>query len=153
MRSFFRILSRLVRKQNVTDTARIRIVSVLASKEDRRLLDEIGKRNHWDVLFADTQEEARRMSDRLKPAIVLFDRDIVGADWRYAVSTLASASAGACVLLISRVADDYLWNEVVSYGGYDLLHKPFSEKDLRHAVKLAWSYWKGRRQSAVLAKK
>jgi FixJ family two-component response regulator len=66
---------------------------------------------------------------------------------------LATASGGACVLLISTVADDNLWNEVVLNGGYDVLRKPLREADLLRAVKLAWSYWNGIRQIATMTKK
>ena len=165
MQSIFGLFSRLIQRQRATigqsapndesaaDPLRIRMVAVLGSSQDRYLLYEISERNHWEVFFAETQEQARQMSDQLKPAIILFDRDVVGADWRDAVSSLASVSAGGCVLLISRVADEYLWNEIVSVGGYDLLHKPLNEKDLSRAIKLAWSYWRGMRRPAVLAKK
>jgi len=37
--------------------------------------------------------------------------------------------------------DDYLWNEVVRRGGYDVLSKPLREEDLMRAIKLAWAYW------------
>ena len=47
------------------------------------------------------------MAERLKPQIILLDRDLADGDWRSSLSACASASAGACTLLISRVADDY----------------------------------------------
>jgi DNA-binding response OmpR family regulator len=115
-------------------------------------VDGISTRCGWEVVFAETADQARHLSGQLNPAIILLDRDVAGGDWRHAVSSLSSSSAGTCVLLISKVADEYLWNEVVSYGGYDLIPKPLSEKDLCRAIKLAWSYWNGRR-SATLVKK
>jgi hypothetical protein len=39
------------------------------------------------------------------------------------------------------VVDTYLWNEVVSKGGFDVLSKPLREDDVVRAVRLAWSYW------------
>jgi len=131
----------------------IRIVSVLAGAEDRYLLDHVSARNQWDVFFADACDEACRLSDRLKPPIILFDRDVAGADWRHAVSSLASVSGSACILLISRVADDYLWNEVVANGGYDVLPKPLREDEVLRAVRLAWSYWNCVRRARAIARK
>jgi FixJ family two-component response regulator len=126
---------------------------VLAGAQDRCLLDEISCRNQWDVVFAKEYNEARLLSDRLKPPIILFDRDVAGPDWRHAVSSLASVSGSACVLLISRVADDYLWNEVVLNGGYDVLSKPLREGDVMRAVRLAWSYWNGVRRTGAISRK
>jgi len=56
-------------------------------------------------------------------------------------------------MLISRVADDNLWNEVVCNGGYDVLRKPLRQPDVLRAVKFAWSYWNSARHAAASAKK
>jgi hypothetical protein len=42
---------------------------------------------------------------------------------------------------MSRVVDEYLWNETVRRGGYDVVSKPLREEDLIRVVRLAWSYW------------
>ncbi len=131
----------------------ITILSVPGTEPDRQLLDEISRRNHWNISFASSSGEAREWLKRTKPQIILIDRDIDGADWRYAVSSLAAESGGACVLLISRVIDDYLWNEVVTNGGYDVLRKPLSENEVMRNVRLAWSYWTSIRQSGSVIKK
>jgi FixJ family two-component response regulator len=54
---------------------------------------------------------------------------------------LASAPQRPSVILTSRVVDDYLWQEVIRYGGYDVLSKPLREEDVVRSVRLAWSYW------------
>jgi DNA-binding response OmpR family regulator len=131
----------------------ITILCVPGTDPDRQLLDEISRRNHWNMSFASSSDEARESLKRSRPQIILIDRDIDGADWRYAVSSLAAASGGACVLLISRVIDDYLWNEVVTNGGYDVLRKPLSESEVLRNVKLAWSYWSGTRPAGAASKK
>jgi len=43
--------------------------------------------------------------------------------------------------LVSKVADEYLWNEIVRRGGYDILSKPLQEDEVVRAIKLARSYW------------
>jgi len=139
--------------ENKSSRASVTILCVLHTLADRQLLDEISRRNHWNTVFASTSEEARESLKRARPQIILLDREIDGADWRHAVSSLAAASSGACVLLISRVIDDYLWNEVVTNGGYDVLRKPLSENEVLRNVRLAWSYWSGTRQAPASAKK
>lgn len=44
-------------------------------------------------------------------------------------------------MLASKVIDDYLWNELVSCGGYEVMGKPLREDEVSRAVRMAWSYW------------
>jgi len=57
------------------------------------------------------------------------------------VEGLSSGGNHACIFLVSKVADDYLWNEVVRRGGYDVISKPLRHDELERAAKLAWTYW------------
>jgi len=100
--------------------------------------------------FASSIDEARTSSEANQPQIILVDRDLEVLDWRNAVSSLA-ARGGPCVLLVSRVVDDLLRNEVVNNGGYEVLRKPLIEEDVERNVKLAWSYWNGIRRTATPA--
>jgi len=117
------------------------LVCVLPAPADRDLLTDLSRRQCWETFFAATRDDARDAIRRLQPQIVLLDRDLEPADWRYSLSSLAAASNGACFLLVSRVVDEYLWNEVVSNGGYDVVRKPLIEADVARNVKLALSYW------------
>jgi AmiR/NasT family two-component response regulator len=93
------------------------------------------------VFFATTRQEAEQVSQTLKPQIIFFDRDMAGQDWRSFVTGFAAASGRACIMLVSKVIDDYLWNELVSNGGYEVLRKPLREDQVSRAVRMAWSYW------------
>jgi hypothetical protein len=44
-------------------------------------------------------------------------------------------------MLVSKVIDGSLWNDVVRSGGYEVLSKPLREDDVSRVMKLAWSYW------------
>lgn len=135
------------------DSSRITILGVVEALSDRDLLHQISQRNEWQLTLVPTSGAARETLKTAKPQIIFVDRDIDGVDWRFGVSSLAAASCGACVLLISRVIDEYLWNEVVANGGYDVIRKPLNENDVLRNVKLAWSYWNGTRQPDAAAKK
>ena len=117
------------------------IVGLVADEQDRRLLAGLGSRNQWNVTFADNFETAQALSVQLRVSAILCDRDVPGREWREVVEDLSSSRHRPCVLLVSRVVDDYLWNEVVRRGGYDVLSKPLREEDLVRAIKLAWAYW------------
>lgn len=118
---------------------RVRILAVLP-EADRDLLRAAGAKNQWHITFADTYEEAQRLLAKVQAPVVLCDRDLA-QDWWSMVEGLAACSRQACILLVSKVADDYLWNELVRRGGYDVLSKPLEEAELVRAVRLAWTYW------------
>ena len=139
--------------QNDSHRPRITIVSILLEDRDRSLISEVCLQNQWEVFFARTCAEARQVSVQLKPHIILLDRDLADGDWRSALSACASSSQGACTMLVSRVTDDYLWNEVVCNGGYDVLPKPIREQDVLRAVKFAWSYLNSTRLTTAASKK
>jgi hypothetical protein len=73
---------------------------------------------------------------------VLCERDIPGIEWPDAVRILASAVPHPCVILISQVVDEYLWKEIITRGGYDVLATPLRDADASRSIKLAVSWWK-----------
>ena len=44
-------------------------------------------------------------------------------------------------MLVSKLIDDNLWNDLVSSGGYEVLRKPLRDDEVSRAVRMAWSYW------------
>lgn len=137
--------------ENRAPASLLAIVGLVLDEQDRRLLADLGSRNQWKVSFAETVEEARALSDDLGSPAVLWDRDAAGTDWREAVEALWVSPHRPCVLLLSTVVDDYLWNEVIRRGGYDVLAKPLREADVMRAVKLAWSYWNSKKRTGARA--
>ncbi len=128
------------------------VIGLLSGERDRGILAGVCSRNRWDVVFADTCAEARGALERMQAPLVLCDRDLPGQRWRAAVESLAAHRQPCCILLLSKVVDEYLRDEVVRSGGYDVLRKPLREDEVAHAVALAWTYWNsapaGRRRSA-----
>jgi len=45
--------------------------------------------------------------------VVIYDSDLANADWKQAFMKLKAAGNEPCILLASRVYDQYLWNEVI----------------------------------------
>ena len=117
------------------------LVALIVADQDRRVLADVCTRNGWGVRFATTCGEAWEALTADKAPVVLCDRDLPGADWRDIVHMMASCPHRPCAMLLSKVADDYLWNEVIARGGYDVLAKPLREDEVTRAVRLAWTYW------------
>lgn len=113
------------------------VLAMTASRSDAALLRGILHSTGWELRIADDLEDAIGFLGARAASIVLFDRDLPGADWRQAIGKLAS---GRCrVILASFVADDYLWEEVIHCGGYDVIAKPFREDEVIHMIQFAWA--------------
>jgi DNA-binding NtrC family response regulator len=149
MPSLLAVFSGILQKRKSVNPT---MVALLAEERDCAVLADICRRSHWNVSFANTCSEALALMDRVKAPILFIDRDLAGSDWRGAMASFASSSSRTCIMLISRVVDVYLWNEVVRYGGYEVLAKPLRGDDVSRAVRLAWSYWSTAARSSAAAK-
>jgi DNA-binding response OmpR family regulator len=129
------------------------IIAVLGEERDRSVVSDFCWHYDWGVFFVPTCEGALNLLADLKPQVILMDRDSAGPNWRPAMSALASASGGACIMLVSKVVDDGLWIEVVLNGGYEVLPKPVRREEICRAVRLAWSYWNSAANSRKVARK
>jgi CheY-like chemotaxis protein len=128
---------------------RISIVALVVSDHDREVLNCISNHEPVDIHFAESHGDAWEAMNRLNSAVILYDRDWPNAEWRTTVQAFASSPHRSCVILASRVADDYLWQELIRCGGYDLLAKPFRPDDVTRAFKLALSYWRSSSAAAT----
>ena len=108
-------------------------------RSDRTALEGIFKKAAWGIRTADGLPEAIALLNSQAIPIVVFDRDFPGLDWREAVQQLATGPSPRCVILASFVADDYLWEEVIHLGGYDVLPKPFRESEVIHTIEFAFA--------------
>jgi DNA-binding NtrC family response regulator len=126
----------------------IPIVAMLLGDGDRDVLAKLDGGQQFQAHFAGSREAAWDALNRLASPVILYDRDWPGAEWRTAVQRLALTPHRACVILVSRVADDYLWQELIRCGGYDVLTKPLQADDATRVIRLALSYWQSSRGPA-----
>jgi len=117
------------------------IVALILGEQDRELLTSIACRTQMDVRFTDSCGEAWLIAKQVEAPVILCDRDLPATEWRDLVQILASAHHRPSVILTSKVVDDYLRQEVIRNGGYDVLAKPLREDDVLRSVMLAWQYW------------
>jgi FixJ family two-component response regulator len=124
------------KRSNLTNAERrLAVLAILTSQSDRTQLESIFEKAGWQIAFSNSIDETTT-----EPVpIVIYDRDLPGADWRQAIQQLSASQRARKVILASFVADDYLWEEVIHFGGYDILPKPFRESEVRHVVQFAWA--------------
>lgn len=118
----------------------IKIVALMANEEDCDLLSRLAAEHQWALHFVSSCGEAWDALKESQAAIALCDRESPAMEWRDVIHMMASSAPQVYAILVSRVADDYLWNEVIRRGGHDLLTTPLREEDVLRAIRLAWSY-------------
>lgn len=122
----------------------IALVALSVREWDRQVLSRLASERRWILHFAQTSDEAWRILNECRAPIFLCDREMDGEDWRSVIRRMVSAPHLVCAILISNVADDYLWNEVIRRGGHDVMASPLREEDVLRAIRLAWLYWNTR---------
>jgi len=132
--------------------SRTAVIALAATDYDREILTFVSQAEAWAIHFAESRVEAWDAVHRYGSPVILYDRDWPDAEWRSTVQAFASSPQRPCVIMASRVADDYLWQELIRCGGHDLLAKPLRVEDVSRAVKLAMSYWASARAAMTIAK-
>jgi DNA-binding NtrC family response regulator len=123
---------------------KIPVLAIAPDDRDKGSLSAFSVRGQWDLVLTNSCAEALDILKRIRAAVILCDRDLPGLDWRKALQMLAASRPDCSIILTSPVNDEYLWDEVIHTGGYDVVAKPLREEQTVRAVNLAWSYLKER---------
>jgi DNA-binding NtrC family response regulator len=117
------------------------LLAILPSTAERHAIRSLAERHGWRLTLAEALERSTSDLAARHSGLLLYDRDTPGFEWREAIALLAWSSPSSCIILVSSVVDQYLWQEVVHLGGYDVVTKPLNAEALAHTVGLAWSYY------------
>ena len=118
------------------------ILAIMGSSEDQATVANFAKSNGWAVAIVDTLDQTSKIAGKPEIAVIILDRDIVENDWQSTVRALAHRRPAPCVILASSVMDDYLFDEIVKQGGFDIVAKPIRADELRRIGNLAFTFWK-----------
>jgi len=122
------------------------ILSVSASADDHRALRHILRDAPCHISVASTLSNAiGRLSRGKAPSIVVCESQLPDGTWKDMFHQIAQCTEPSILIVTSRLADEHLWAEVLNLGAYDVLSKPFSEREVRHVLGSAWE----RRESAM----
>ncbi len=120
----------------------VKLVAITQDPDDAETLRQIAAGYGWRISIVPSSDAAIALLKEQPTPLVICDRDISGEAWRDVLAKVAALPQAVCVLLASRVVDDYLWNQVIRHHGYDVVVKPFQPEQLSRAVTFAWS-WRG----------
>lgn len=130
------------------DAEKIVVLAITGASDDRQSLEGFADRAGWDIRATGSCDNALEKLPKGRTAVILCDRNLADVDWRDALKKLASVASRCAIVLMSPVNDEYLWEEVIRLGGYDVLVKPLREDQTTRVVNLAWSYAKEKLRTA-----
>lgn len=85
--------------------------------------------------------DAVRDASRIPPRVIVCERRLPDGDWRNVLGLALDLPHSPAVIVTCRQADERLWAEVLNLGGYDVLAKPFEEREVGRSLELAWARW------------
>ena len=70
--------------------------------------------------------------------MIFCDHSVEDGTWQDLLNRVSAIAGPPLVVVTSRLADDHLWAEVLNVGGWDVLAKPFREREVLHVLDTAW---------------
>lgn len=119
-----------------------RLLAVTTCEENRRHLEHLTAGSCWKLDIAGGIAEAARLLRHLHYPVLVCDQELPDGRWPDLLAALKGQDAPPKVLVLGDVADQRMWGQVLSLGGYDLLSRRPRREDLFPVLSMAWSSWK-----------
>ncbi len=114
------------------------LLVVSPHKDDRSAVSQILQNPCWRIENAASLEDAGKRLKQKVVSVILCERDLPDGCWKDLLPSVRELPVVPSVVVISRHANDDLWADVLSSGGYDVLAKPFDRRELVRVVGMAW---------------
>ncbi len=122
------------------DPSLITALALLPTHEDRLSLTAIFHRWGWRLDLREGLADSRVLLKELETGVVISACDLPDGNWKEVLQEMQRKSAPLPMIVVSRLADERLWAEVLNLGGYDVLPTPFDTNEVLHSVTLAWQH-------------
>jgi len=135
-----------------TETHPGRVVTVLSvspDEQDHAQLQSIFEHSKWQLHKAGNLMRALELLNKREIPVVLCESNLQPGSWKDLLDHAQAMPNPPTVIVASRLADNYLWSEVLNLGGYDVLAKPFQKEEVVRSLSLAWLHWKNRSRTAA----
>lgn len=129
---------------------KIPVLSVSPAESDHETLERLLSPQQWTVYRAETVVSAMSVLRQLRIPIVICEEDLAPHSWTDLFSQLAAFEHPPCLIVTSRVADDYLWAEALNLGAYDVLEQPLDAVEVSRSLGFAWLHWRDHHEAATI---
>jgi DNA-binding response OmpR family regulator len=119
---------------------KIPLLVVSTQADDYSSVRQILQNASWQIDRATSIEEAGKYLQHKVASVILCERDLPDGTWKDLLAHTRELALTPSVLVVSRHADDDLWADVLSSGGYDVLPKPFDRREVVRVIGMAWRH-------------
>lgn len=119
------------------------VLLVNFSAEDQADLCAILVHPNWELHGRSSGKQALAFLRGRRVPVVMFERDRQAGGWKEFWNGAQQHPFPPSLIVCSRLADDWLWAEVLSMGG-DVLVKPFENEEVLRVAYMDWQSWKRR---------
>ncbi len=113
------------------------VLSISPTGEDHAAVRQAVSGMHCRTETAESCHSALRRLNGGGIAVIVCERELPDGSWRDILEHLGAAPDRPLLIVTSRVADEWLWAEVLNTGGFDVLAKPLDVKETRHVMETA----------------
>jgi DNA-binding response OmpR family regulator len=124
-----------------TTPENITLLAICPNQEDRQSLEKILDRDRWTIQGAPSLREATTLLHR-GPSLILCEKDLPDGTWKDVFCQARDLDNPPPFVVVSRIADERLWAEVLNLGGFDVLMKPFERSEVVRVMAMALRQWK-----------
>ena len=127
-------MKKLPTSQSATEN--ITLLAICPNREDRQSLENFLDHDRYTIQGAPTLREATKLL-RNQPTLIVCEKDLPDGTWKDVFREARDLDNPPPVVVVSRLADERLWAEVLNWGGFDVLLKPFEPSEVRRVMGMA----------------
>ena len=127
------------------------VLVVSPSLDDHNFFRDVLSGSNWIPFGRRSRREALSFLRDNSTAVVISDSKLSDGSWKDVLNDLRSVLNPPNLIVTSDLRDERLWAEVLNYGAYDVLAKPFHTSEILRIISLAWRDWKGSFDRALVA--
>ena len=98
--------------------------------------------SNWTLYIAGDAAGAKQILSQNSIPVLLCESELPDGNWKDLLAAVAEIPSPPLLIVTSRLADEFLWAEVLNLGGYDVLAKPFNSLEFIRVLSMAWRRWK-----------
>jgi DNA-binding NtrC family response regulator len=117
-----------------------RILSISGSRADHSALRRIIDDTQWEITTAGNCREAQRKLPYIGALVIFSESSLPDGTWKDVLELTSTLDEPPVLVVTSRLADDFLWSEVLNLGGYDVLLKPLVKDEVWSVLASIWSH-------------
>lgn len=122
------------------------ILVISPIEEDHLVLGQIlnrgasieGEVPQWKIKAKPCIGSAMVMIRRTNFHVIVCNDKLAQATWRDALQQVSTLSCSPLFIVISQIADEYLWAEALNLGVYDVMAKPLAKDEVLRIMHGAW---------------